>query len=65
MAFVAGLPGDLALGPLAAVEIGKPGVALDVGLHLSKVDAIRDGRARERSLAVKEIEKRLAAPVKA
>jgi hypothetical protein len=32
---------------------------------LALVDAIRDGRARERSLAVKEIEKRLAAPVHA
>jgi len=32
---------------------------------LALVDAIRDGRARERSLAAKEIEKRLAAPVKA
>jgi hypothetical protein len=32
---------------------------------LALVDAIRDGRARERSLAVKEIEKRLATPVHA
>ena len=32
---------------------------------LALVDAIRDGRARERSLAAKEIEKRLAAPAKA
>lgn len=32
---------------------------------LALVDAIRDGRARERSLAAKEIEKRLAASVKA
>ena len=32
---------------------------------LALVDAIRDGRARERSLAAKEIHARLAAPVKA
>ena len=32
---------------------------------LALIDAIRDGRARERSLAVKEIEKRLAASVPA
>jgi hypothetical protein len=32
---------------------------------LALVDAIRDGRARERNLAAKELEKRLAAPVKA
>ncbi|OGA08933.1 MAG: hypothetical protein A3D95_09510 [Betaproteobacteria bacterium RIFCSPHIGHO2_12_FULL_69_13] len=32
---------------------------------LALVDAIRDGRARERNLAAKEIQARLAAPVKA
>jgi len=32
---------------------------------LALVDVIRDGRARERSLAAKEIEKRLAASAKA
>lgn len=41
--------------------------ARDVKLYelLALVDAIRDGRARERSLAVKEIEKRLAVSVPA
>ena len=32
---------------------------------LALVDAVRDGRARERNLAAKELEARLAAPVKA
>jgi len=39
--------------------------ACDARLYelLALVDAIRDGRARERSIAVKEIEKRLVAPI--
>ena len=46
---------------------GPAAAARDATLYdlLAQVDATRDGRARERSLAVKEIEKHFVKPVPA